>query len=259
MEEKTMKTIKILVTALTLSALTNFTAQAMELPSTVHAKIISLLDEKKLAKEFFVAIATDNTEKVQELLAKVNLHILNDEGQTPFEAAAFSSKPAIVSLFLKDPRVNNSKAKSIALYHAVCGNNKNVVTLLLTEKDIQIDIQDNKSMTILQAAIVRGNETIIKALLDYKKPGIIDQSDIKNQKSDPLLTYLLNLNKNKTSYFYFLQRELIPLITQYQETFGITKEHIQAAVYGKRTKKIIDTALKDRKKYEEDKSGCIIS
>lgn len=96
----------------------------------------------------------------------INVNAVNNEGQSPL---FFADNPDIVAFFLSDKRVDvnvqDIKGRT-ALIRAIMDGNDEKVTLLLQHDDIDISAQTLQGHSALTAALSRGYDDIIIQLLN---------------------------------------------------------------------------------------------
>ena len=99
------------------------------------------------------------------LKAKVNLS--NGYGMSPLHFAAAGGHEDVVELLIENgARINATDKQGVTpLYLAARDNRRRVIVLLVSEKTINLDIQNNEGLTALTIALANGNANISSQLL----------------------------------------------------------------------------------------------
>lgn len=118
------------------------------------------------------AAQNDHQSTVKVLLEQDDIDVNLLVGEfTPLMTAAYQGYLDVVKSILRTPRLDINKGSrsrgTTALMHAALGDEKEVVDVLLTHPDININIQDKAGSTALLMAAEDGYRRVVETLLDH--------------------------------------------------------------------------------------------
>ena len=107
-------------------------------------------------------------------------------GHTPLMQACYPGGETIVSMLLSHEHIQVNKAdfyeKETALMMAVNELNPELVRLLLTRDDINVNAKDKDRCTALMYSCMNGDTEIVRILLEHKDIDINLTRDFENEK-----------------------------------------------------------------------------
>ena len=135
-----------------------------------------------------IAISHGCEEVVRILLAQPNLDVnmADMAGHTPLMEACYPGGETIVSMLLGHEHIQVNKAdfyyEETALMFAVNELSPELVRLLLTRDDINVNAQDKDRCTALMYSCMNGNTEIVRILLEHKDIDINLIREFENKK-----------------------------------------------------------------------------
>ena len=156
---------------------------------SLNTKININAQDKLGQTPLMIAISHGCEEVVRILLAQPNLDVnkVDMRGHTPLMTACYPGGETIVSMLLSHEHIQVNKAdfyyKETALIKiAVNELNPELVRLLLTRDDINVNAQDKDRFTALMYSCMNGNTEIVRILLEHKDIDINLMRDFENEK-----------------------------------------------------------------------------
>jgi ankyrin repeat protein len=167
----------------------------------------------------FLAIKTNNSEMVQLLLSYNDIQV---NWQTPLFEAIMQENVVIAKLLLAHPKISVSIPSSFnnltPLHLCAGGKCAELITRLLANPAVYLGSKDNKKETPLDVAIRYNQITAIALLL--KHTTVISQPRKIAE----------TLQKDKTTYFSLLPKELCSVLSEQQRKFSISDKEARKAL-----------------------------
>lgn len=119
--------------------------------------------------------------KAVEFLLKhgANIHACNNDGWNAVTGAYFKKQTGVVATLLEKGAVFSEKYAEAALLSAYDNGYKDVVEYLIHEVDVNPNIGDDNNETLLAKAVVKGDWSVVKTLLNKNaNPNVCDSNGL---------------------------------------------------------------------------------